>query len=77
MGNSYIPLPFRSNNLINIKNNDNISFKYCIIAHFLTKLKLIKDHVERVNNYHKAGSGNLFHFNEFLYPMKLKEIKRF
>ena len=33
--------------------------------------------MDRVNNYNKAKFDNLFHFNEFSYPMELKEIKRF
>ena len=33
--------------------------------------------MNRINNYNKAGSDNLFHFNDFSYPMKSKEIKKY
>ena len=72
-GNSYIKLPFKSRFLINIKNEDNKCFLWCVLAkiHF----DEIKKNKSRVSNYKKFEDE--INMQNISYPFKVKDLKKF
>lgn len=75
-GGSYIDLPAFIKNkkcCINIKNEDHMCLKYCILYHF--NKHEIKHHPERVSWYKKFE--NQYKFDKFSYPVELKDIPKF
>jgi len=73
---SYCKLPFKSNYIINIKNdNDEFCFLWSIIAH----LHPAKSHVDRLNNYNKQEYKNEFDLSNGLdqFPYTYDTIKKF
>src|SRR5690606_12801080 len=72
---SYIPLlDFLANKkaIINIKNNDNKCFKYCILA----GLKLPNKNPQEIYHYNRKEYENLFNDKEIEYPVKLSNIPK-
>ncbi|CAP38057.2 Protein CBG21154 [Caenorhabditis briggsae] len=73
-GSSYIKLPKwieSKKAIINIKNNDNYCFKWCILAH----LHPVVHHAERVTHYRKYD--NELNFSGFEFPFKICDIDKF
>ena len=76
LGNSYIKLPpnLRNNYLVNIKNDDNFCFLYCVVAY----LHPATYHSDIVSNYAPYFNElNLNSFNENDFPPHIKEIEKF
>ena len=76
MGGSYIELPAKLHNkwLVNIKNDDNFCFLWCVVAY----LHLATYHSDRVSNYTPYFDElNLDGFHENDFPPHTKEIKKF
>ena len=68
---SYIPLQFRSSNIINVKNEkDNKCFLWSILA----KLYPANDHKQRVSNY--KPYEDKINMNGIDYPVKIKDISK-
>ena len=63
IGKGYQPLPFKSTFIVNIQNEDNFCFIYCIIAHFIIKQNPKLIHKEKVSHYNKLYLLNKF-FND-------------
>ena len=74
---SYIPLPFTTNNVVNIKNQNILCFKYCIVAALSTETNNLND----PTIYHKYFSGGSdeipLDFTNVTFPMSLHQIKIF
>ena len=73
-GSSYIELPKeyagKKNGLVNIRNNDNMCFKYCHIAH---KFPVTKDR-NRVTKYTKHEKEVVY--NGITFPVTLNKISK-
>ena len=68
---SYIPLQFKSSNIINVKNlKDNKCFTWSILAKFYPA----NDHKERVTKY--APYEHLFNMSDIDYPVRIKDISK-
>jgi hypothetical protein len=67
---SYIPLQFKSSNIINVQNNDNKCFLWTI----LSKLAPAKDHIYRVSKYRKYE--NCLNMKDIEYPVSFKDIPK-
>ena len=68
---SYIPLQFRSSNILNVKNEkDNKCFLWSILA----KLYPANDHKQRVSNY--KPYEDKINMNGIDYPVKIKDISK-
>ena len=73
-GSSYIELPFKNKNILNIKNtNDNKCFMYSVLAH-IHKVDS-KDHPQRPIKYMKYEQE--LNMGGIEYPIKLKDIHKF
>ena len=72
-GSSYIKLPFRSRCLINIKNEDNKCFLWCILAKI--HYDEIKEHRSRVSKY--KNFEDEINMKNISYPFKVKDLKKF
>ena len=70
-GSSYIPTPFRSSNVVNIKNKDNKCFLWSILA----KLHPAKEHCERVTKYQEYE--NELNMKGLEYPITKHDIVKF
>ena len=67
--NSYIKTPFKSSNIINVKNiNDNKCFLWSLLA----KLYPVDDHKDRITKY--KLHENKINMNGIEYPVKMKDI---
>ena len=68
---SYIPLQFKSGNIINVKNlKDNKCFTWSILAKFYP----VNDHKERVTKY--APYEHLLNMSDIDYPVRIKDISK-
>ena len=68
---SYIPLQFKSSNIINVKNlKDNKCFTWSILAKFYPA----NDHKERVTKY--APYEHLLNMGDIDYPVRIKDISK-
>ena len=68
---SYIPLQFKSSNIINVKNlKDNKCFTWSILAKFYPA----NDHKERVTKY--APYEHLLNMSDIDYPVRIKDISK-
>jgi len=78
-GSSYIPTPdwiSKTKSIINIKNEDNKCFKYCILYGLYNNE--INNHPERINHYKNLENNqNKLNFNNIQFPVKIDDIKRF
>ena len=73
-GSSYIDLPFKNRNILNIQNtNDNKCFIYSVLA-YIHKIDS-KDHPQRPIKYIKYEKE--LNMDGIEYPVKLKDIKKF
>ena len=70
-GSSYIPTPFKSRNVVNVKNKDDKCFLWSILA----KLHPAKDNCERVTKYEKYE--NELNMKGFKYPITKHDIVKF
>ena len=71
---SYIELPGKyknSQSIINIKNNDQYCFLWCILAHLFP----VEDHKNRTSSY--SMHTNKLILNGLEFPMKIKDIPKF
>ena len=69
-GSSYIPLEFKSHNIVNVQNEDNKCFLWSILA----KKYPAKNHANRLSNYKKyEGTVNMTGIN---YPVRIEEIHK-
>ena len=68
---SYIPLQFKSGNIINVKNlKDNKCFTWSILAKFYP----VNNHKERVTKY--APYEHLLNMSDIDYPVRIKDISK-
>ena len=67
-GSSYFKLNFRSNSLVNIQNEDQKCFLWCVLAH----IHKIKTNPERVSKY--KPFENEINMRRIDYPVKIKDI---
>jgi len=73
---SYIKLPEHIANkkcCINIQNNDNKCFEYCILYH--EHKNILKVHPEKISQYKKLNS--IYKFDNLEYPLKPDDIDKF
>ena len=70
-GSSYFKLNFRSNSLVNIQNEDQKCFLWCVLAH----IHKIETHPERVSKY--KPFENEINMQGIYYPVKIKDIDKF
>ena len=70
-GSSYFKLNFRSNSLVNIQNEDQKCFLWCVLAH----IHKIKTNPERVSKY--KPFENEINMRRIDYPVKIKDIDKF
>ena len=70
-GSSYIPTPFKSSNVVNIKNKDNKCFLWSVFA----KLHPAKDHCERVAKY--TPYEDELNMKDIKYPVTKHDLVRF
>jgi hypothetical protein len=80
VGASYIQTPKYIANkkaTINIKNEDNKCFKYCILYGLFSD-KIKKD-PQRINHYKKLENNypNLLNFNNIPFPVKVEDVEKF
>ena len=71
---SWVELPEKYKNnksIINIKNDDQFCFLWCILAHLFP----VEDHKNRTSNY--SMHTNNFILNGLEFPMKIKDIPKF
>jgi hypothetical protein len=76
--NSYIELPKWINNkkaTINIKNEDQKCFKYCMLYH--KHKNEIKWNPERIYHYSKWENLNEYNFHGITFPVEVDDIKKF
>lgn len=71
-GSSYIPLPFRSNGVINVQNKDNECFKYAVLGKHIPHLTPNKHRVNTYNNVLET-----YDFSCVSFPTPLREIPKF
>ena len=67
-----LPKKYKNNkSIINIKNDDQFCFLWCILAHFFH----VEDHKNRTSNY--SMHTNKLILNGLEFPMKIKDIPKF
>lgn len=71
-GSSYIPLPFSSNCIINVKNNDSRCFQYSVMGKYLHESKKHKN-----SPYSYSNLPQVYDFSMLTFPVSLKDIPSF